>query len=84
MKDEELALELTKIQMSNADYKTEQQVIIMYRYFLNEIEQKEEKNRIAKIKRIYEENEGKEGSWCGYNGIKMLDKIQKIVNNQED
>ena len=84
MEDEKLALELTKIQISREDYTRQEETFSIYENFLDKIEHKEEENRIAKIKRIYKENEGKEGSWCGYNGIQMLDKIKKIIENKKE
>jgi hypothetical protein len=82
MKDDILALELTRLYVQNKKINTSENVIDTYYLFLSEIQERVEDNRIAKIKKIFDENEHKEGSWCNYSGIKMLEEIEKITKGE--
>lgn len=82
MKDDILALELTKLNIQFKGVNIREDVINTYYFYLKEIQEKEEDNRIAKIKKIFDENERKEGSWCNYSGIKMLEEIEKITKGE--
>ena len=82
MRDDILALELTKLYIKNKEINTSEDVISTYYLFLSEMQERNVDNRIAKIKKIFDENENKQGSWCDYNGIKMLAEIERITNGE--
>ena len=83
MKDEELAVELLKIKQVHETPITDDEIYKSYEYYLNRLETKRIDNKIAKIKRVFKENEGKPGAWTGLNATNMLDKIKKIIDNKE-
>lgn len=82
MKDDILALELTKLYVQKKEINTSENVIDTYYLFLSEIQERDEDNRIAKIKKIFDKNENKPGSWCDFSGITMLDEIEKITKGE--
>lgn len=83
MRDDILALELTKICMQKKEINTSDDVINTYYLFLSEIQERDEDNRIAKIKKIFDKSENKQGSWCDFSGIRMLHEIESIVKGED-
>ncbi len=85
LSDEEIALKLTEIANNKAigNYNINS-VCDNYNEALKIIENRNADTKICKIKQVYEDSKGIEGSWCGLNGIRMLEKIQKIIDNDED
>ena len=83
MKDEELAIELLKIKQVHETYGTDDEIYRSFEYYLNKLENIHIDNKIAKIKRVFKDNEGKPGAWTGLNATNMLDKIKRIIENKD-
>ena len=84
MNDDVLALELTKLNIQSKGVNIREDVINTYYYYLKEIQEKEEDNRIGEIRRIFRNAEGRAGSWCGISGINMLRDIESIVKGNKN
>lgn len=83
MKDEEIALELLRIQQIHGTYLTSDEIVNVYESILDKLENKGINNKIAEIKQVFKDNEYKPGAWTGLNATNMLDKIKKIIDNKE-
>ena len=83
MKDEEIALELLRIQQIHGTYLTSDEIVNVYESILDKLENKGINNKIAEIKQVFKDNEYKPGAWTGFNATNMLDKIKKIIDNKE-
>lgn len=83
MSDEEIALELLRIQQIHGTYLTSDEIVNVYESILDKLENKGINNKIAKIKQVFKDNEYKPGAWTGLNATNMLDKIKKIIDNKE-
>lgn len=86
LSDEEIALKLTEIAYNeksvvnyNIDY-----ICDNYNEALKLVENRNADTKISKIKKVFKDSKGIAGSWCGLNGIRMLEKIQKIIDNDEE
>lgn len=86
LSDEEIVLKLIEIAYNeksvvnyNIDY-----ICGNYNEALKIIENRDTDTKISKIKKVFKDNEGIQGGWCGLNGIRMLEKIQKIIDNDEE
>ena len=85
LSDEEIALKLTEIANNKAiaNY-TINSICDNYNEALKIIENRNADTKISKIKKVFKDSEGIEGGWCSLNGIRMLEKIQKIIDNDEE
>ena len=83
MKDEEIALELLRIQQIHGIYLNSNEIVNEYESILDKLENKGINNKIAEIKQVFKDNEYKPGAWTGLNATNMLDKIKKIIDNKE-
>lgn len=85
LSDEEIALKLTEIANNKAigNY-TINSICDDYNEALKIIENRNADTKISKIKKVFKDSEGIQGGWCSLNGIRMLEKIQKIIDNDEE
>lgn len=85
LSDEEIALKLTEIANNKAigNY-TIDSICDDYNEALKIIENRNADTKISKIKQVYEDNKYIQGGWCSLDGIRMLEKIQKIIDNDEE
>ena len=84
MKDEELALKLLDVLYKNNNNPVKPKVISAdYKELLGLIENDRTGTVIDRIKSVYNDEKGKNGAYCDYNGIRMLTKINDIVGNKE-
>ena len=85
LSDEEIALKLTEIANNKAieNYNINS-ICDNYNEALKIIENRDADTKISKIKKVFKDSEGIQGSWCSLNGIRMLEKIQKIIDNDEE
>lgn len=89
LSDEEIALKLTEIKFKNYTQNNwanlgEKTIYEYYEKILSNIENRNADTKICKIKQVYEDNKYIQGGWCSLDGIRMLEKIQKIIDNDED
>ena len=81
LSDEEIALKLIEIAIENY---TINSICDKYNEALKLVENRNADTKISKIKKVFKDSEGIQGGWCSLNGIRMLEKIQKIIDNDED
>lgn len=85
LSDEEIALKLTEIANNKAiGNNTINSICDNYNEALKLVENRNTDTKISKIKKVFKDSEGIQGGWCGLNGIRMLEKIQKIIDNDEE
>lgn len=85
MGDEELALKILEIlHKNNKEPISPEDIYKDYKTLLNAIENDRTETVIDKIKKVYYDVRYTQGAYCGESGIRMLTKINDIVENKKD